>query len=158
MLVIWGHLIVSVGCNYPDSKAHVANMGPTWVVSAPGGPHVSPVNLTQCTGIDTNIEVITSSRATWKSQHYPRLRAATTIEWGHQFLLYHHETNGIWTNDVKINTQNINKTVLLIAWLHVQSLPLYHGVSCPDSLSLVIYVFRIYAYKVNNVLSPLNNH
>ena len=29
----------------PDSKAHEANMGPTWVLSAPDGPHVSPMNL-----------------------------------------------------------------------------------------------------------------
>ena len=34
---------------YPDSKVHVAHMGPTWVLSAPGGPpggpHVGPMNL-----------------------------------------------------------------------------------------------------------------
>ena len=29
----------------PDSKVHVANMGSTWVLSAPGGPHVGPMNL-----------------------------------------------------------------------------------------------------------------
>ena len=29
----------------PDSKVHVANMGPTWVLVAPGGPHVGPMNL-----------------------------------------------------------------------------------------------------------------
>ena len=27
---------------YPDSKVHGANMGPTWVLSAPDGPHVGP--------------------------------------------------------------------------------------------------------------------
>ena len=31
--------------NYPDSKVHGANMGPTWVLSASDGPHVGPVNL-----------------------------------------------------------------------------------------------------------------
>ena len=30
---------------YPDSKFHGANMGPTWVLSAPDGPHVGPMNL-----------------------------------------------------------------------------------------------------------------
>ena len=30
---------------YPDSKVHGANMGPTWVMSAPDGPHVGPMNL-----------------------------------------------------------------------------------------------------------------
>ena len=31
--------------HYPDNNVHVANMGPTWVLSAPGGPHVVPMNL-----------------------------------------------------------------------------------------------------------------
>ena len=30
---------------YPDSKVHGAKMGPTWVLSAPDGPHVDPMNL-----------------------------------------------------------------------------------------------------------------
>ena len=30
---------------YPDSKVHVAHMGPTWVLLAPGGSHVGPMNL-----------------------------------------------------------------------------------------------------------------
>ena len=30
--------LVSPSC--PDSNVHGANMGPTWVLSAPGGPHV----------------------------------------------------------------------------------------------------------------------
>ena len=30
---------------YPDSKVHGANMGHTWVLSAPDGPHVGPMNL-----------------------------------------------------------------------------------------------------------------
>ena len=29
----------------PDSKVHVAHLGPTWVLSATGGPNVGPVNL-----------------------------------------------------------------------------------------------------------------
>ena len=28
-----------------DSKVHVANMGPTWVLLSSGGPHVGPMNL-----------------------------------------------------------------------------------------------------------------
>ena len=30
---------------YPDSKVHGANMRPTWVLSAPDGPRVGPINL-----------------------------------------------------------------------------------------------------------------
>ena len=29
---------------YLDCNAHVAYMGPTWVLSAPGEPHVGPIN------------------------------------------------------------------------------------------------------------------
>ena len=29
----------------PDSKVHGANMGPTWALSTPDGPHVGPMNL-----------------------------------------------------------------------------------------------------------------
>ena len=29
----------------PDSKVHGVNMGPTWVLSAPDGPHVGHMNL-----------------------------------------------------------------------------------------------------------------
>ena len=34
-----------VYCYYPDSKVHGANMGPSWVLLAPDGPHVDPMNL-----------------------------------------------------------------------------------------------------------------
>ena len=30
---------------FPESKVHGANMGPTWVLPSPGGPHVGPINL-----------------------------------------------------------------------------------------------------------------
>ena len=30
---------------FPDNKVHVAHKGPTWVLSAPGGTHVGPMNL-----------------------------------------------------------------------------------------------------------------
>ena len=33
------------GQPFPDNKVHWVNMGPTWVLSAPDGPHVGPMNL-----------------------------------------------------------------------------------------------------------------
>ena len=30
---------------YPDSKIYGANMGSTWVLSVPGGPHVGLINF-----------------------------------------------------------------------------------------------------------------
>ena len=46
---------------YPDSKVHGANMGPTWVLSAPDRPHICPMNIAirvinqskQCVNITT---------------------------------------------------------------------------------------------------------
>ena len=37
--------IAAHGDYYPDSKVHVANMGPTWVLSVPGWSHVGPMNF-----------------------------------------------------------------------------------------------------------------
>ena len=45
---IWRHVYAShtpLFLLYPRSKVHGANMGPTWVLSAPDGPHVGPMNL-----------------------------------------------------------------------------------------------------------------
>ena len=39
------YLSFRIGNNIPDSKAHWANMGSTWVLSAPDGPHVGTKNL-----------------------------------------------------------------------------------------------------------------
>ena len=37
--------LIVVLIDYPDSKVHGANMGPTWVMSAPDGPHAGPMIL-----------------------------------------------------------------------------------------------------------------
>ena len=29
----------------PDNNIHMPNMGPTWILSAPDGPHAGPMNL-----------------------------------------------------------------------------------------------------------------
>ena len=46
-LTIGDTLLNQAGVNHydPDSKVHGANTGPTWVLSAPDGPHVGPMNL-----------------------------------------------------------------------------------------------------------------
>ena len=41
----WWRKRSAVSLITPDSKVHGANMGPTWALSAPGGPHVGPINL-----------------------------------------------------------------------------------------------------------------
>ena len=44
-IVTRGMLTLIHGHRDPDSKVHGANMGPTWVLSAPDEPHVGPTNL-----------------------------------------------------------------------------------------------------------------
>ena len=39
------YLVAQYWFRYPDIKVHGANMGPTWVLSAPDGPHVGLMNL-----------------------------------------------------------------------------------------------------------------
>ena len=40
----------------PDSKVHGANMGPIWVLSAPDGPHVGPMNLAIRNAFEANVK------------------------------------------------------------------------------------------------------
>ena len=40
----------------PDSKVHGANMGPTWVLSAPDRPHVDPRTLLSGEDRDADVE------------------------------------------------------------------------------------------------------
>ena len=42
----------------PDSKVHGANMAPTWVLSAPDGPHVGHMNLAIRDGKATTLFVV----------------------------------------------------------------------------------------------------
>ena len=58
-------------CSYPDSKVHGANMGPTWVLSAPDGPHVGPMNIA--------IRVVMISAPMYPRQYMSTLEK--TYEW-----------------------------------------------------------------------------
>ena len=45
---------------FPDSKVHAANMEHTWVLSAPDGPHVGPMNLAVRVCLQVMINIILS--------------------------------------------------------------------------------------------------
>ena len=45
----------------PDSKVHVANMGPIWILSPPDVPHVGPMNLAIRVVIDALVPYATST-------------------------------------------------------------------------------------------------
>ena len=52
----------------PDSKVHGANMGPTWVLSVPDGPHVGPMPCYQgytLYNMCTDSFVVTLSSLNW---------------------------------------------------------------------------------------------
>ena len=99
------HNIPHHAWGFPDSKVHVAHLGPTWVLSAPGGPHVGPMNLVirlsttqMCRlhsehfcphfhllsrGRDTKVELI---HITWPMPHSKWLKVLQwTIVVGHRF-------------------------------------------------------------------------
>ena len=45
--------------DYPDINVHGANMGPTWVLAAPDGPQVGPMNLAIRVGLRNMAQQIT---------------------------------------------------------------------------------------------------
>ena len=47
------HSCITYHKAFPDSEVHGANMGPTWALSAPDGPHVGPMNLAIRAGMQT---------------------------------------------------------------------------------------------------------
>ena len=69
------------GHGHPDSKVHWAHMGPTWVLSAPGRPHVGPMNLAIRTGILVYWS-IRSHQPRWglNQLHYIQLSGQADIE------------------------------------------------------------------------------
>ena len=48
--------------SYPDSKVHETYMGPTWVLSAPGGHHVGPMNLAIRVTLHHSLSLMASSQ------------------------------------------------------------------------------------------------
>ena len=45
IFVLWNATKCSSFWTTPEGKIHEANMEPTWVLSAPDGPHVGPMNI-----------------------------------------------------------------------------------------------------------------
>ena len=59
--------------SFPDSKVHGANIGPTWVLSDPDGPHVGPMNLA--------IKVVLVNKDNIKAPHYLALCVSGNHQW-----------------------------------------------------------------------------
>ena len=63
----------------PDSKVHGANMGPTWVLSAPGGPHVGFMNLAIWEGLVYSPDIQMHDNVLDKVERVPEKH-----QWWHQ--------------------------------------------------------------------------
>ena len=61
--------------HYPDSKVHGANMGPTWVLSVPDGPHVGPMNLA------IRVWQLWSWKCTWLQRHSMLTEVLAFSQW-----------------------------------------------------------------------------
>ena len=59
---------------YPDINVYGANMGPTWVLSAPDGPHIGPMNLAMRWSLYWNKSLVVVLKAyTWDVGLYAAL-------------------------------------------------------------------------------------
>ena len=59
----------------PDNKVHGANMGPTWVLSAPERPHVGPMNHA-IRGISLAVGFMATSNASKQRSYCSHVKAA----------------------------------------------------------------------------------
>ena len=81
--------------SHPDSKVHGANMGPNWVLSAPDGPHVGPINLVNRADHEHCIQYAVSvAKCTdIKEKHLTFHDGITTILMIASYLLLHQTKN-----------------------------------------------------------------
>ena len=103
----WFH--ISMYIIIPDNKDHEAYMGPTWVLSAPGGPHVGPMNLA-IRDIDRYIVRFPSV-----SLHLSSSRPDDVIKWRH-FPCYWPFVRGI--SPRKDQWRGTLMFPLICAWIH----------------------------------------
>ena len=78
---------------YPDSKVHGINMGPTWVLSAPDGPRVGPMNLAirVCVSLIPPLDDTFKHRyfvmTSWHEDPFPTSGPLWWESIGHQWIL-----------------------------------------------------------------------
>ena len=83
----------------PDSKIHGANMGPSWVLSAPDGPHVSPMNPTIRVHTRKDgpyIDMVPRSPYSFDHGFVMTVVGHTMMIHGTQIILHGHGDEGPW--------------------------------------------------------------
>ena len=92
---------------FPDSKVHGTNMGPSWVLSAPDGPHVGSMTLAIRVAPRCLVGVYLQSMgpktsptaACW--EYVPYLTIISTFRWGYTRFL-HTSLAHIWTTGIYV--------------------------------------------------------
>ena len=108
----------------PDSKVHVANMRPTWVLSAPDGPHVGPMNLATRDHILATRGSLTPRKMTFQRHMWQKhLIYCSTIDLSSKY------PTGSWAC-----------FIIQYSW-YVFTSPLVHGVSVICSTNESIYYY-----------------
>ena len=105
-------------CANPDKKVHGANMGPTWVLSAPDGPHVGPMNFAMREG---GQEITISKSMTWGLPH--NNKTLGNIDCPGTFNL---EAGIVLDVDSTNERRCYVVTPPLIGWAHTQNGITYH--------------------------------
>ena len=104
---------------YPDSKVHRANMGPTWVLSAPVWPHVGPMNLAIRVNIYTPLLVL----------HLVH-RINTAVEYAFFILVFEVLISGNLYWDTRQQTTSFDSCVYRSIYLCIASQVLHRAMSC----------------------------
>ena len=79
--------------NNPEGKVHKAKMGPNWVLSAPDGPDVVPMNLAQCymkgyTSFHWILQLCSTIADSWWHPKWLSKCKKTHIWWSHQMEIF----------------------------------------------------------------------
>ena len=86
--VVWDVATICENMN-PDSKGHGANMGPTWVLSSPGGLHVGPMNFATWELTQDTAKKSKTKHKLWWSVAISTFHVLT-INWFYDKFVNHH--------------------------------------------------------------------
>ena len=94
---------------FPDSKVHKANIGPTWVLSAPDGPNVGPMNL--CIGVGSKNKMKCKMKEAMLEScvYYDEVMAWGRLPHNWPFMMRNHRLSMVSTHkDVMMTSSNGN--------------------------------------------------
>ena len=138
----------------PDNIVHVANMGPTWVLSAPAGPHVGPMNLAIREAIDMCWNLAVPLVPLWASSPHEVLDStifkSSQIK-SNQVYCYTNNTN----YTTPYNEYNVALHLKYIFQLHLTQLKfsIAKGAGNPVGLKGSRSVNTVLAHKKNNKMA-----